>query len=283
MAAAGASAPSPTGRVLQSASVSRLPRLAVVIDAGSGPGAPLPGAGTAALIALVDGGLDGIGVIAGDPSAPPAREAARTLGEFGMADRLTIVPGPLVLRTGPDGGRPFALDIPDPAGVGAAGADPASVGASGAAPAGVGLAGIGLGLARQDAIVFVGAPPPAVPPAGDEGEPGQVSAPRSWSEEYFFAGVFHQEVEGLYRVSAEPELAAAQGRWIGEYLRGRYLLPSRPAMVSASGRSAGGPPADRSGQLRRRLYLRALTREVRRGHARAASAGYPLPVPAHRD
>ncbi|MEX5707545.1 hypothetical protein AB1484_04285 [Parafrankia sp. FMc6] len=243
--------------------MSRLPRLAVVIDTGSGPGAPPPGAGTAALIALVDGGLDGIGVIAGDPSSPPAREAARTLGEFGMADRLTIVPGPLVLRTGPDGGRPFALDIPD--------------------PAGVGLAGVGLGLARQDAVVFVGAPPPAVPPAGDEGEPGQVSAPRSWSEEYFFAGVFHQEVEGLYRVSAEPELAAAQGSWIGEYLRGRYLLPSRPAMVSASGRSAGGPPADRAGQLRRRLYLRALTREVRRGHARAASAGYPLPVPAHRD
>ncbi|WP_041253683.1 hypothetical protein [Frankia sp. EAN1pec] len=268
--------------------MSRLPRLAVVIDAGSGPGAPPPGAGTAALIALVDGGLDGIGVIAGDPSSPPAREAARTLGEFGMADRLTIVPGPLVLRTGPDGGRPFALDISDPAGVGASGADPASVGTSGAAPAGtapagVGLADVGLGLARQDAVVFVGAPPPAVPPAGDEGEPGQVSAPRSWSEEYFFAGVFHQEVEGLYRVSAEPELAAAQGRWIGEYLRGRYLLPSRPAMVSASGRSAGGPPADRAGQLRRRLYLRALTREVRRGHARAASAGYPLPVPAHRD
>ncbi len=244
----------------------------MVIDAGSGPAGPLSGAGTAALIALVDGGLDGVGVLAGDPAGPPAREAARALGEFGMADRLIVVPGPLVLQTGADGGGPFEL-----AGVGSA-----RLGAVGALPAGAGP-----GLTRLDAVVFVGTPPTApsatVPSAGDGAEPGRVGASRAWSGEYFFGGVFHQEVEGLYRVSAEPELAAAQGRWIGEYLRGRYLLPSRPAMVSAAGRLTGGPPADGAGQVRRRRYLRALAREVRRGHARAASAGYPLPVPAHQN
>ncbi|OHV37405.1 MULTISPECIES: hypothetical protein [Pseudofrankia] len=70
-------------------------------------------------------------------------------------------------------------------------------------------------------------------------------------------------------------LVWAQASWVGEYLRGRYLLPAYQAMLDHPGLRRVG--------LRRRGtcgYLRALERELRAGRARAAAAGYPLPIPA---
>ncbi len=130
-----------------------------------------------------------------------------------------------------------------------------------------------------------------------------------------FGGVFDPETEGVYRCGRLPRpgaapagpvavadavrLADAQSRWIGEYLRGRYLLPSRSAMLAAAGlrptrRTATGSaswPRPRSetlharwlrapGQTAVRGYLRWLGAELRRGRARAAEGGYPLPVPS---
>ena len=90
-----------------------------------------------------------------------------------------------------------------------------------------------------------------------------------------FGGVFHPDVEGLFWVDGDSAVAAEQGRWIGEYLRGRYLLPARSVMVSGRG------PLGRAGGARRGWAWRiALRRELRRGHERAALAGYPLPVPS---
>ncbi len=84
-------------------------------------------------------------------------------------------------------------------------------------------------------------------------------------------------------------LAEAQARWLGEYLRGRYLLPPRSAMLTAAG--AAGPLRSLADDLRDRwlrphhgsavdAYLRWLEAEVRHGRARAAAGGYPLPVPS---
>ncbi len=138
-----------------------------------------------------------------------------------------------------------------------------------------------------------------------------------------FGGVFDPETEGVYRCGRLPgpgpraaprpgaaptgplavadavRLADAQSRWIGEYLRGRYLLPPRSAMLAAAGltatrRTATGSaswPRPRSeapharwlrapGQTAVRGYLRWLGAELRRGRARAAEGGYPLPVPS---
>ncbi|WP_131769561.1 hypothetical protein [Candidatus Protofrankia californiensis] len=84
-------------------------------------------------------------------------------------------------------------------------------------------------------------------------------------------------------------LAEAQARWLGEYLRGRYLLPLRSAMLTAA--STPRPLRSLADDLRNRrlrphhrsdvdAYLRWLGAEVRQGRARAAAGGYPLPVPS---
>ena len=101
-----------------------------------------------------------------------------------------------------------------------------------------------------------------------------------------FGGVFHPVTDGVYLVGApadgatEPAtdvvLAKAQAGWIGEYLRGRYALPAHQAMVSRPGPGRG--PRARTGDG----YLRAVGRELRAGRARAAAAGYPMPMPAAR-
>ncbi|WP_131784914.1 hypothetical protein [Protofrankia symbiont of Coriaria ruscifolia] len=87
-------------------------------------------------------------------------------------------------------------------------------------------------------------------------------------------------------------LAEAQARWLGEYLRGRYLLPPRSAMLTAAStprplRSLRSLADDlRNRRLRPHhrsdvdAYLRWLGAEVRQGRARAAAGGYPLPVPS---
>lgn len=109
-----------------------------------------------------------------------------------------------------------------------------------------------------------------------------------------FGGVFLPDRDGVYVVGAAPlagargagaasdrETMLAQARWLGEYLRGRYLLPQRSEMLAHLGLrptpvlSRLARPSGRTHDYRRRLAL-----EVRRGRARAAAAGYPLPVPA---
>ncbi|WP_026310517.1 hypothetical protein [Parafrankia elaeagni] len=253
--------------------MSRLPRLAVLIEAGAVSQAPSSQgpsranaepqargyAGAAALVSLVDSGLDAIAVVAGGAGLA-ARAAARELGEFGLVDRLTVLPEPLVLRAGPGGRRPFTV----------LGGTPQHGPEQ---------------LPDQDAIVLVGRHA-AIGPAL-RGTPAGPPPPPELAREAggFFGGVFHPELEGVFRVSPDPELAGPQGRWIGEYVRGRYLLPSRSVMVCGAGRLAGLPwrgglVSRPDGQAASRRYLRALAKEIRRGHARASRAGYPLPVPA---
>jgi hypothetical protein len=218
-----------------------MPELARVAVIGSG----LPAA--VALAALVDGGLDARMVCV---AAPPP-DAADVLATHGLTERLrrvaTATTG-LDVRRRRDCGGGFEVV-----------ADDETVG-------------------RFDAVVLADAgPAPAGAAPADAGH-----APR-------FGGVFDPDSDGVYPIgcwdpaAAAVELARAQGRWIGEYLRGRYLLPARPVMLAnpglpsrrrlGGGRHGGGRHGD--GVAR---YLARLDRELRRGHARAAAAGYPLPA-----
>jgi dimethylaniline monooxygenase (N-oxide forming) len=81
-------------------------------------------------------------------------------------------------------------------------------------------------------------------------------------------------------------LAEAQGRWVAEYLRGEYRLPSPEGMREHI--------RDDMQAMRKRYvaskrhtiqvdfdeYLFRLARERREGARRAASAGFESPVPA---
>jgi hypothetical protein len=254
---------------LRSAVVPQLPRVAVL-----GAGA----AGIAALHGLVDGGLMAVAVDArpaGGPdlerTAPP--EVAALLERYALAERVvpaTEPPRVVALGRGPGaaaGRRPFEI-----------------------------LAGAG-GPGVADAIAVADPALVAAVPGG-----------AGWADDLFL-GVFPAAAEGLFGIALDPltsatrtdgkvrtadmvrvadivrtadivRVAEARGRLLGEYLRGRYLPPPLPA----------APPSRRGGPLgglaRRRhdrdpagTFLRALERETRRGHARAAAAGYPLPLP----
>jgi dimethylaniline monooxygenase (N-oxide forming) len=106
-----------------------------------------------------------------------------------------------------------------------------------------------------------------------------------------FRRVFHPEIEGVFFLSllqplgATMPLAEAQGKWIGDYLRGRYLLPPHSAMLA---------DIEHDHQLMRKRYVASkrhtmqvdfdsylvgLEREQRAGRKRAAEAGHPLPIP----
>lgn len=89
-----------------------------------------------------------------------------------------------------------------------------------------------------------------------------------------FGNVFDLDATWVFHLTTPPELAAAQGRWIGEYLRGRYALPPADALDA-------GLATSRTRTRRPGLHsaLADLTRELHAGHARAAAAGYPLPTP----
>jgi cation diffusion facilitator CzcD-associated flavoprotein CzcO len=90
----------------------------------------------------------------------------------------------------------------------------------------------------------------------------------------------------LQPLGAIMPLAEAQGRWIADYLRGRYHLPPRRAL-EADIRRQGERMRKRYVASKRHTiqvdfdrYLLDLRRECRRGAARARSTGYALPVPA---
>ena len=90
----------------------------------------------------------------------------------------------------------------------------------------------------------------------------------------------------LQPLGAIMPLAEAQGRWLADYLRGRYHLPPRRALEADIRRE--------NARMRKRYvtskrhtiqvdfdrYLFELARERRRGGERARAAGFELPVPA---
>ncbi len=254
--------------------VTQLPRAAVL---GNGPVAG------ATLCALVDSGLDARLFLTSEKDL--TTEAY--LRERGLADRGTRFGGTGKVHPVDDGRRPFDVQPSNQA------------------------------ATRWDVVILAGditgrtetgTGPFAVPPAR-------------------FGGVFDPDAEGVYRCGHLPlagslpsdtalpsettlpsdtadiiRLAEAQGRWVGEYLRGRYLLPARSAMLAAAGapgwrrsRAAGlldrwpAGPGWHHGRTAAGVtavdvtvdgYLRWLSGELRRGRARAAEGGYPLPVPS---
>ncbi len=121
-------------------------------------------------------------------------------------------------------------------------------------------------------------------------DPEFLSAPDN--ELPLFRRVFHPDIEGVFFLSllqplgATMPLAEAQGKWVAEYLRGRYLLPTPSEMRRDIAH-------DRE-QMRKRYvaskrhtmqvdfdsYLLGLEKEQRAGRRRAAEAGHPLPIPA---
>jgi len=118
-----------------------------------------------------------------------------------------------------------------------------------------------------------------------------VSAPENHIE--LFRRVFHPDIPNVFFVGllqplgAVMPLSEAQGRWIGEYLRGEYALPTRSGIVQDI--------ADDQAAMRKRYvsskrhtiqvdfddYLVDLDAERAAGAERARTHGYALPVP-HR-
>jgi hypothetical protein len=204
-------------------------------------GSGLPAA--VALAALVDGGLDAQGVC----TATPPPDAADVLTTHGLTERLHRVAATRGLNVRRRRGGGGGFDVV---------ADAETIG-------------------RFDAVVLAdaagAAPADADPAPGGAAPGGKGHAPR-------FGGVFDPDSDGVYLIGGAGELARAQGRWVGEYLRGRYLLPARSVMLA----HPGLPPRGYLGRGRHgdglAGYLARLDRELRRGHARAAAAGYPLPT-----
>lgn len=260
----------------------QLPRVAVL---GAGP------TGVAALYGLVDGGLwaAAIDVYPTDDADGGAPTAATAFAaRFGLLDRIRLVPGPVAVRA-PERGVPFTVR----------GGATATHGADERVPIPDRPATLNTGsdeVAGPDHVtvadVVVVADPRLVPDV------------RATDRARLFLGIFDPERDRVFHVGPGPgsgeaadggpgeeirmRVAAAQGRLLGEHLRGRYLLPPLPEVV------ADGPsPAARrtvarlAGAFAGRVrsddpttgYLRAMRRELARGHARAGAAGYPLPWP----
>jgi len=230
--------------------VPQLPQVAVL-------GLDLTGA--VALAALIDAGLDATGV---GPLDPPA-------GVF-LAGRA-LVDRWVDSRKAPTADEP----------VDGAPADFRPVirhaRAADGTPTGFEIIVDGGSLGRWDALVVT---PPALAAAGEV-----IAADTSW-----YGGVFHPRSVGVHLVGGfrddipqadvlaqtlASDLIWARASWVAEYLRGRYLPPPEQEMLDH-------PELRRTGLFRsgERGYRRALERELRAGRARAAAAGYPLPIPA---
>lgn len=89
----------------------------------------------------------------------------------------------------------------------------------------------------------------------------------------------------LQPLGAIMPLSEAQGRWVADYLRGEYALPS-PAEMKADMEAERDRMFKRYVKSKRHTmqvdfddYLYDLNKEIKRGTARAKSKGNPLPVP----
>jgi hypothetical protein len=247
--------------------MAQLPRVAVLGGAT---------AGAAVLDAIVDSGLRARWFTAGPPSAL----VAAYLAERGLADHVQPADDRPAVGHGVDGTRPFIVTA-------------------------------GQRSSRWDALIVADEDQWAdIAPAL-----GLAEAPR------LFRGVFALDTVGVYAagpwtalglaaadldLESVRRIAHAQGRCIGDYLRGRYVLPptEQPAgtrrglrqRVAAGGAirvhgtrlhrprvrgaaTAAGDRAKEVSQLYLDDYLDDLRAEQRRGHRRAAAADYPIPVP----
>jgi hypothetical protein len=88
-------------------------------------------------------------------------------------------------------------------------------------------------------------------------------------------------------IGASMPIAEAQGRWLAEYLHGRYHLPPRRALDADIRREDARMRKRYVASKRHTIqvdfdrYLYELGKERRRGAERARTAGFELPVPAH--
>jgi hypothetical protein len=104
--------------------------------------------------------------------------------------------------------------------------------------------------------------------------------------------VFHPDIRNVFFIGllqplgAIMPLAEAQGRWVGEYLRGEYALPPGPELRRDMQRERDRMFKRYVASKRHTMqvdyddYLLDLDKELRRGRERASRAGRPLPVPA---
>jgi hypothetical protein len=208
--------------------------------------------GAIALRELADGGLDVTGVGQVTPAA------MRVLTDFGLTDRwVTGSAGP----ADQDAAAVMAACHPTVS----------RIGGAGTAVPGFAVSLDGHLLGTWDAVVVTRRTVDVVADVISTGAP-------------WYGGVFHPQADGVYLVGPDEvdagrvdldsgEITVPQARWVGEYLRGRYLLPAFQAMLDHPGLQRRGL---------RRGYTRALDRELRAGHARASAAGYPLPLFAGR-
>jgi hypothetical protein len=273
----------------------QLPRVAVV---GTGLSSVL------ALAALVDGGLDAQGVCSADLE-PNAVDVLSTRGLEGRLRRVEAV-ARFAWLGGGDGGGPFEI-VSGGERIGRFDAVVVANSGMAADPDGVGSPSSGSAKSR--------AATQTIKRRSDEiNDLTRVRTPGPVGRAGRFGGVFDPDSDGVYLIGgagpvggrvhgrstgssaaaerdtvavrgiaaerdtvAVRELAWAQGSWVGEYLRGRYQLPPRSVMLAHP-----GLPRRRFGWERPGIdgYLARLGRELRRGRARAAAAGYPLPLPS---
>ncbi|CAO5182323.1 conserved hypothetical protein [Frankia sp. AiPs1] len=234
-----------------------LPRVAVLgLDAAT----------AAAAISLVDGGL----MVALFAPAPAAPDDIAPLAAYGCADRLTtLVPPSLRLSAAGPGAPPFHIH-----GTPAEGEARTPTQTTGT-DTGAGADAEPLGT--FEAVVLNADTEHLLPRtltqastrASTEADAQADSEPAGSARPPRFGGVFDSQAAWVFHVGGPPELAAAQGRWIGEYLRGRYALPLPTPHGRGRPRRAGVRGA-----------LAELDRELLAGHVRAATAGYPLPTPS---
>jgi thioredoxin reductase len=120
-----------------------------------------------------------------------------------------------------------------------------------------------------------------------------ISAPDNAVE--LFRRVFHPAMDDLFFIGllqplgAIMPLAQAQGRWVAEYLTGRYALPGHDAMAQdirddlAEMHKRYVASKRHTIQVDFETYLRDLDRERKAGAQRAAARGFALPVPRHAE
>jgi cation diffusion facilitator CzcD-associated flavoprotein CzcO len=121
-------------------------------------------------------------------------------------------------------------------------------------------------------------------------DPGFLDAPDNRIELFhrvFAPGNASLAFVGLLQpLGAIMPLAEVQGRWLADYLRGRYQLPPRRALEAEIRRQGERTRRHYVASKRHTIqvdfdrYLVDLRRERRRGAARARSAGFAPPVPA---